>query len=167
MRASLRSFCCTLTGGLGMVALGCGVAAHLCWNLTDSLPRGLYVRHRASTPPARNGIVAIQVPPNVEALVFERRYLPAGAQLFKRVVGLPGDRVCLGRGQYEVNGASLGLVLASDSAGNSLPTALFCGVVPDGLYFLAGDTPRSFDSRYFGPLPAAALTDRLTPLWTY
>jgi conjugative transfer signal peptidase TraF len=167
MRPLPRPFCLLLVGGAGLVAVACGVATHLCWNLTDSLPRGLYLRRRAAAAPARNAIVAIPVPPSVEGLVFGRRYLPAGAQLFKRVAGLPGDRVCVNRERYEVNGELLGPVLASDSAGNALPSALFCGVVPEGMYFLAGDTRRSFDSRYFGPVPAAALTDRLTPLWTY
>jgi conjugative transfer signal peptidase TraF len=150
-----------------VTAIACTVASHLRWNLTDSLPRGLYARWSATSAPSRGDIVAFDVPENVRQLVLGRGYLPSHTQLFKRVAAGPGDHVCLHDGRYEVNGTVLGPILATDSAGHPLPSARFCGRVPPDTYFVATSKPRSFDSRYFGALPRSALRDRLTPLWTF
>ena len=152
--------------GLGVTVFGCLLASQLAWNLTDSLPRGLYARTLTRSRPQLGDIVAFDVPRSVSSLVYSRRYLPAGAQLFKKVVAQPGDHVCIQAGMFEVNHRLVGPVLPADAQGNPLPFFGFCGVVPADKYFVASEAPRSFDSRYFGPLPVEALS-QLSPLWTY
>lgn len=154
-------------GAVVLIAGACAAASHLRWNLTESLPRGLYARWSSTSAPARGDIVAFQVPESVHKLVFGRGYLPRRAQLFKQVAAGPGDHVCLRDGRYEVNGKVLGPILTTDSSGRPLPSFPFCGQVPPDSYFVATSTARSFDSRYFGPVPAFALRDWLTPLWTF
>ncbi|RVC82503.1 S26 family signal peptidase, partial [Mesorhizobium sp. M2A.F.Ca.ET.046.02.1.1] len=36
----------------------------------------------------------------------------------------------------------------------------------DEVFLLGNETNRSFDSRYFGPVPAQKIIGRLVPLWT-
>ena len=55
-----------------------------------------------------------------------------------------------------------------DSAGLPLPHAAFGTYrLPPGSVWLYAPEPRSFDSRYFGPLPAKDLLYRLAPLWLF
>jgi conjugative transfer signal peptidase TraF len=140
-------------------------ARRLVWNQTPSVPRGLYLR-RASTGVAVGSMVVFAVPASVRSLVRERRYLPPGATLMKRVVAMPGDRVCLDGETYVVNERPIARVRIADSRGRSLPVFRFCGQVPPGRAFVATSAPLSFDSRYFGPVPLETLTV-VTPLWTF
>jgi conjugative transfer signal peptidase TraF len=142
------------------------LAARRCvWNLTPSVPRGLYLR-RGDARVTVGATVVLPVPPRARSLVIERHYLPPGAALMKRVVALPGDRVCLDGETYLVNGRALARVRHVDSRGRSLPLYRFCGQVPPGRAFLATTEPLSFDSRYFGPVDLSTLAV-VTPLWTF
>jgi conjugative transfer signal peptidase TraF len=143
------------------------LAPHLRWNLTASVPRGLYYGTALEGSPSRGELVAFPVPEAVAPVVFGRGLLPRGAYLIKYVAGVPGDWVCLDAGRYEVNGELVGEVRALDSAGLPLPSFSFCGAVAPGHYFVATEASNSFDSRYFGPLPASALREKLRPLWTF
>jgi type IV secretory pathway protease TraF len=41
-------------------------------------------------------------------------------------------------------------------------------VIPPGEVWLVSTfSPRSWDSRYFGPVPASAIVSALTPLWVF
>ena len=150
-------------------AIACWVGSHLIWNATPSLPLGLYWLSRIApaTPTSSGALVAFAVPDAVRDLVRERRYLPAGALLVKRVVATPGDRVCTAGSTFAVNGQPLGAILSEDTAGRPLPHYEGCGPVPEGWLFVASHHPKSFDSRTFGPLPARAIRGTVTPLWTY
>ena len=118
-------------------------------NESPSVPRGLYLRQPGGTP-ERGAMVALPQPP------LARRYLgglgmPDDVLLIKRVAAVGGDSVCRqGRGirvPYRVIP-----VLDLDRRGTALPAWTGCRrLAPDEL-FLLGDTPGSFDSRYFGPV---------------
>ncbi len=76
----------------------------------------------------------------------------------KRVIGLPGDRVDLARGQVWVNGVRLDepYVAAVD------PSSTLSIVVEAGNYFVLGDNrPRSSDSREFGLVPEGHVRGRV------
>jgi conjugative transfer signal peptidase TraF len=140
-------------------------ARRFVWNLTPSVPPGLYLR-RVGAPITVGSTVVLPVPPRVRELVRERHYLPPGATLMKHVVALPGDHVCLDGDTYLVNGRALARVRRVDSRGRPLPLYRFCGEVPPGRAFVATAEPLSFDSRYFGPVDLSTLAV-VTPLWTY
>jgi conjugative transfer signal peptidase TraF len=125
----------------------------------------LAVSRRAAAKPGT--LVAFGVPDAVRDLVRERRYLPAGAWLVKRVVATPGDRVCTEGSTFSVNDQPLGAILTEDTVGRPLPHYDGCGPVPDGWFFVASRHAKSFDSRTFGPLPARAIRGTVTPLWTF
>jgi type IV secretory pathway protease TraF len=45
-----------------------------------------------------------------------------------------------------------------------MPTFQHHGPVPPGRYFVLGEHPGSFDSRYFGMVPASSISAALIPL---
>jgi conjugative transfer signal peptidase TraF len=140
------------------------VAPSFTWNLSASLPRGLY-RLDPSAPPRLDAIVSFAPPPSAVPLITARRYLAARASLLKRVVALPGDTVCVGD-SFVANGRLIGAVSRHDSAGRALTPYLFCGAVPPDSAFVATSAALSFDSRYFGPVVLSSLTVAV-PVWTY
>lgn len=92
----------------------------------------------------------------------------ANAPLYaKRIVGQPGEHVSITNGDLYINGA---LVVISNAYGPvrylpvpSVPTADYKDnmLVPSNQYFVLGDnSTKSFDSRYFGCVPAAKIIGR-------
>ena len=154
-----------LLTALVVVSAARALAPSFTWNLSPSLPRGLYHLESAA-PPTRGAIVSFQPPAPAVALIAARAYLPPGASLLKVVVALPGDDVCIDEVSFRVDGRFVGSVVSRDSAGRALAPFRFCGAVPEGQAFVATRAWLSFDSRYFGPVPVASLTVAV-PLWTY
>jgi conjugal transfer pilin signal peptidase TrbI len=79
----------------------------------------------------------------------------------KRLVGMPGDHVVVGTEQTTVNGRVVGEGLDIAATLKRPPEDFHADfTVPEGTYFILGDTRDSYDSRYWGPLPAEALRGR-------
>jgi conjugative transfer signal peptidase TraF len=151
---------------VGLSLAGRQLAARLTVNVTTSMPRGIYWL-RPDRRAALHSTVALAIPSRVRQLVDERRYLPPGFRLLKSVVAVAGDVVCLEHQRYSVNGLLVSVVATTDQAGRPLPPLYpFCGVVPDGVAFLAAAGASSLDSRFFGPVPISDLTPAAA-LWTY
>ena len=137
------------------------------WNSTASMPEGLYYLTHKDTINCGD-IVYFPIPDNVRGLVIdERKWLDKDCCLMKRVAAVENDFVC-------VNGASLqiryitGPVSSLDSLGRTLPSISFCGHLGKGQLFV-GDisNPRSFDSRYFGPVNIDQVIGTAIPIWTF
>lgn len=124
-------------------------------NETASLPRGLYVRVIGAEP-RRGAIVALPPPPAAQPYL-QQLGMPNGALLLKRVAAGQGDLVCAGQGQVQIPGREL-VVRAIDRSGRPLAAWEGCERLGPGEVFLAGDSPASFDSRYFGPARASSLS---------
>jgi conjugative transfer signal peptidase TraF len=111
------------------------------------------------------------------ALAKERGYLGAGYSaagtdaLIKRLTGVAGDRVTIDSAGVEVNGIRLANSAPCnfDGAGRPLqPCALKDHILGPGEVLLMSDySPASFDSRYFGILPATTIESVITPLLTW
>ena len=138
----------------------------LIWNASASAPIGLY----AVQPP--DGIeitdLAVIVPPEPVASFLSRGgFIPRGVPLMKRLLALPGQRVCRENLLITVNGIAMGTARERDSRGRDLPNWLGCRTLRDGEVFLMNwQSADSLDGRYFGPLPASSIVGRATPLWT-
>ena len=77
-------------------------------------------------------------------------------RLLKRVAALGGEAVCAERGRLNTPRRSVA-VQAKDRRGAALPVWRGCRTLrPDELLVL-GDTPTSFDGRYFGPVRRSAV----------
>jgi conjugative transfer signal peptidase TraF len=138
----------------------------LIWNASGSVPIGLYAAHPAGA--LQVGELVIATPPEYLAeFLEERRYLPKGVPLLKRILALPGQTVCRSGRALTVDGAAMGEALKRDHLGRPLPVWQGCHRVADGEVFLMNrQAEDSLDGRYFGVLPAVTIIGRAEPLWT-
>ena len=85
---------------------------------------------------------------------------------FIKMVGCsPGDKLTTFAGSFSCEGVFLGTALTKDGKGNILPQFSFNGAVPPNKYFMIGQHPRSYDSRYFGFIDARDILYKAVPLW--
>jgi conjugative transfer signal peptidase TraF len=141
---------------------------HLIINVTESMPLGVYRRHPL-TALKTGDLVALTPPAPVAALVYGRRYIPRDAELVKHILAAEGDVWCATPGQgFTINNTRAGDVSVNDSQGALLPLwSPSCHRVAPGFVLVGSHAPRSFDSRYFGPVPLTTLTSKVAPLWLW
>jgi conjugative transfer signal peptidase TraF len=152
---------------LVVVNIGPKPAPRFVWNVSESVPTGLY-----GVEPTHRFIVTdlvVAFPPEQLATVLaDGGYLPRGVPLIKRVLALPEQIVCRKDLTIIVDGIEMGAARERDSRGRLLPVWQGCRALRQGEVFLMNwDEPASLDSRYFGPLPIAAIIGRAVPLWTF
>jgi conjugative transfer signal peptidase TraF len=144
--------------------------------LTDSsAAAGVY--RVTDFPPARGELVAACLPLAIARQGLARGYLqrgdcPAGAEPVAKVVGaIAGDVVELEPGWVAVNGVKFpnSEMAARDSANRPLGhVPLGVRRVGEGEVWLFGfNNARSWDARYFGPVPSANLRGGLKPVVTW
>lgn len=165
-----------IVGSMAILAVlaSMGFLAGLRINLTPSYPLGLW----RIEPLARAVTVGDRIficPPQVAVfeLARERGYLGRGlcpgwfSPLIKTVVAVAGQHVVIDR-SIAVDGAHLAhsFVRPLDGEGRALaPDA--GGIVPTGKLFLLSEFAGSYDSRYFGPIPAAGILGLAHPLLVF
>ena len=171
-----RSGRLALVGGCfaALAALGGGWAAGLRINTTASMPRGIW---RVVPGEVRRGdAVVLCLASTVAAEIGRQRgYLgpgacPDGAEpLVQPIVALAGDRVLVGPDGIGVNEQALPgtAQLTHDSAGRVLEAVAHGAFVvrPGEVWAVATHDPRSWDSRYWGAIPASAIVARAVPMW--
>jgi conjugative transfer signal peptidase TraF len=136
------------------------------WNASGSVPIGLYRVHPIGRL-AVSQLVAVQSPEPLATFLADRRYLPRGIPLLKRVLALPGHTVCRDQLAVTVDTIEMGVAREYDRSGRLLPIWQGCHVIADGEVFLMNwRSADSFDGRYFGALPASAIIGTAEPLWT-
>lgn len=138
----------------------------LIWNATASAPIGFYTVETTDALEVPE-LVALMPSEALEQFMVERGYIGRGVPLLKRVLGLPGQRVCRGGGTITVDNVEMGDALERDRMGRDLPIWQGCRIIRDGELFLMNwDIQDSLDGRYFGPVPASSIIGRALPLWT-
>jgi conjugative transfer signal peptidase TraF len=144
------------------VASFLGLPKKLIYNGSQSAPIGFYWIDRKRV--LRGDHVVVRVPERLRKLVEDRRYLPPNVPLLKRVVGLPGDRICRLNDQVLMNGKVVATALKRDGSRRKLPDWQGCHILSEDSIFLLQDHPQSFDGRYFGPVDRAQIIGRATRL---
>lgn len=154
------------------VTMGVTIAAFipapvkLIWNASLSAPIGFYTIEPTDAIEVPE-LVAVMPPEPLANFMVERGYISRGVPLLKRVLGLPGQRVCRTGRTITVDGIEMGEALERDRIGRDLPAWQGCRVVVNGELFLMNwDVRDSLDGRYFGPIPASSVIGRALPLWT-
>lgn len=138
----------------------------LIWNVSASVPVGLYSVEPADALEVTD-LVAVMPQPPLAAFLVARGYLGEGTPLLKRVMGLPGQEVCRFSDAITVDGVPLGEALRRDRLGRDLPVWQGCRrIAPGHLFVMNPDVGDSLDGRYFGPIPATTVIGRAMPLLT-
>jgi len=137
----------------------------LIWNASASVPIGLYAVRPAGIPQI-DELVIVRPPIALAKFMDQRRYLPIGVPMLKRVAALPGQIVCRAGRVITVDGTDLGEAVDHDRRGRPLPVWQGCQRVGVGEVFLMNwRSEDSLDSRYFGLLAATTIIGRADPLW--
>lgn len=142
-------------------------------NFTPSYPLGLW-RIEALGRDVVVGDLVFVCPPTTPAFTtaFERGYIRRGlcpgrfSPLIKTVVATEGQSVDIGD-HVSVDGRPIAHseVRRSDAEGRAL-SAWRGGAVPSGHLYLHSDFAGSYDSRYFGPIPASGFLGLAVPVLT-
>lgn len=157
-------------GAILLLAIGAAGVSGLRVNLTPSYPRGLWrIEPKASY---ENGDIVFVCAPQTSAfsLASGRGYLPRGlcagwtAPLIKGIVATAGQEVSIDHG-IRVDGIPVSNSTVQERDASGLPlSAATGGVVAHGDVFLLAPHPYSFDSRYFGPVPATGILGLARPV---
>jgi conjugative transfer signal peptidase TraF len=167
------------TGGVVITAvflIAIGDAFGLLISNTDSAaPVGLY--RVTSDEPQRDDLVAACLPIAIAQEGLTRGYLrtgpcPGNAEPVGKILGaLPGDTVRIESNAISVNGVRFArsAVAGRDNAGRPLHHVSFgkYRVSPDQVWLFGFNDRRSWDSRYFGPIPLANVRGRIEPILTW
>ena len=145
----------------------------LTYNPSDSVAVGWYrvdpLEHRTDALPrplSVDSIVLVPLPAAAAALAAQRGYLPTRVPLLKRIGAVAPQQVCIVGRSVRIDGVPVAAVLPSDRMGRPLPSWQQCRRLESGeLFLLSVTNPASFDSRYFGPIPASAVLGVAHPLW--
>lgn len=157
-----------------LIALGKGFAI-LISNTDSAAPAGVY---RVAGQQVRRGdLVAACVPIAVARLGLARGYLrtggcPGNAEPVDKFIGaLPGDVVDIERRWVAVNGAHFAnsATASHDSVGRPLAHVAWGKhkVAADQVWLFGFNDRRSWDSRYFGPVPISNVRGNLKPVVTW
>jgi len=158
------------------ILIAVGEAFSVLISNTDSAaPAGIYrvVGHRM----ARGDLVAACLPIIAAQEGLARGYLRTGgcagdAEPVDKIVGaLPGDVVEIEPGWIAINGTRIAhsAPAAHDSAGRSLAHVAWGRreVAANEVWLFGFNDRRSWDSRYFGPVPLANVRGKLEPVLTW
>jgi conjugative transfer signal peptidase TraF len=166
-------------GGIAIAAVflvGFGEAFGLLISNTDSAaPAGIY---RVAGPDVKRGdLVAACLPIAVAQEGLARGYLrtggcPGGAEPVDKIIdALPGDLVDVEPSSVAVDGKQFthSRTAAHDSAGRALTHVVWGKhrVGPNEVWLFGFNDRRSWDSRYFGPVPIANVHGKLKPVVTW
>ncbi len=146
---------------------------HLYFNWSDSIPIGFY-RSKPVTRITRGMLVITCYPDAVATLARARHYFRPGecdglAPLIKLIAAVPGDRVNVGPTSVAVNGIPLpnSKPLARDSLLRPMtryPIGSY--IIAPGTVWLEAPNPRSWDSRYYGPISTSYFRAEAFPVFT-
>lgn len=160
-----------MTTYLVLLVSGCTaifpVSPKFIWNASESVPIGLYAIRPAGVLHVTE-LVVVRPPDALAQFLADRRYLPKGVPMLKRVLALSGQTVCRIEHTITIDGIAMGDALDRDSRGRPLPAWEGCQRIPDGQVFLMNwQSEDSLDGRYFGLLSRTSVVGHADPIWTW
>lgn len=145
-----------------LVLLGAGAVAalaaaapsaardRLLYNNSPSVPVGLYLRIDGA--PARGAFVTVRARDVAPDAARARDFEDERDRFLKRVAASAGDLVCAEGASLVINDAPALPRRTHDSSGAALAAWSGCRTLREDEFLLLGDTPNSFDGRYWGPV---------------
>ncbi len=139
------------------------------WNSTYSVPKGLYLIVPMEN--LANGDYVLFVGTNdLRSFAIERGWIEENTMFLKKIGGLPGDvyRVDPKTKMFYVNDEYKGMVSDLDSKGRLLPHEIQgTKTVEESTFLPVGDSPKSFDGRYYGTQPLSSIKKKVIPVFTF
>lgn len=157
---------------VSLVAMGASYVVGLRVNASESMPQGIWMQH-AYTGSVRVGDAVVICLPKT---TITMRYIGPGScnngtePVLKTVGAVPGDVVSIAAEGVVVNGQWLPNMasLPADEAGRPLTPFRLTAyrVQPGQLFLFSAHSPRSFDSRYLGPVDVSLVIATANPVLT-
>jgi conjugative transfer signal peptidase TraF len=166
----LRRALAAAAGGLAVLAFASAPHADLVlYNHSTSLPPGLYIRTNGGA--TRTAIVTVRAAEVAPAYARMRDFTAPGDRFIKRVAAIGGESVCASGDAVTLDRRIVLRRQARDSAGRLLPRWSGCRTLGSDEILLLGDTPDSFDGRYWGPISRKLIEGvwrplRIDPAWS-
>ena len=151
-----------------------GLRHFFLWNITDSMPRGLYLispqKHFH-----RGDIVGVCLSLPLQQFGVSRGYLLSQSRcglsevLVKKIIAIPGDTVVLKNDVLTVNGYTYPYSTLSRDTKNRLLISVPRGAYANtkGYWVVGTHDKKSWDSRYWGAVSASQLIFKLRPILTF
>ena len=139
---------------------------HLYINTTPSLPEGLYIT--TDSIPVKGDIVVFDAPPEIAGIADARGWKPAGIPFMKKIGATAGETYEIreedGTLQFYIGTEYIGRVYEKDSQGRPMPLRIGKFDVPEGHFLPIAENEKSFDGRYYGPIPRKCIRSSAKPL---
>lgn len=148
---------------IALISLAKIIPYRIYYNHTTSMPLGIYWVDSHSTQPRLNELVMVCLSNGVyRQIATSRHYLVSSGQcnnlepMLKKIVGVTGDYISVIQAGVLVNGSLVpnSAIKSHDQKSRKLPSILKEGRIPQDYYLVMGESEGSFDSRYFGLIPA-------------
>lgn len=135
-------------------------------NIDHSIPKGLY--WEVNNSPKKDDYVLCEIK-NISRIGTQRNYSKNLGTIGKRIIGVPGDTVKISSNGVTIDGKFIdnSKPLLHDSEGREMPVMDSTFVLKNNHYFLFGNHPESFDSRYFGAVNKEKIVSAIIPIITF
>ncbi len=152
-----------LASVLGAVLVGISLPGHLIVSTSPSLNHRIFFLSKAVH--LKTGDTVVFKHKIVEPKLVKKTLNPNKDQFIKIIGCSPGEHLKRDHDIFYCQGKKLGKALAQDSKGDKLPQFYFDGKVPENSYFMIGQNPRSYDSKYFGFIKNDLFLHKALPIW--
>lgn len=149
MRLGMAMLTCAAVCAVGAAAMTLDASPVVIFNGSPSAPRGFYVR--VADAPSHGAFVTVRAAAVAPDYARTRGFADPTDRFIKRVAAGPGSMACARGSIVLLDGHGAIARAARDTAGRTLPRWNGCRTLASDEVFLLGDTPDSFDARYWGP----------------
>ena len=136
-------------------------------NVTESLPRGLYMRVPSENFKVGDYIV-YEPSAEVKNLIVKNGWGSGKQDFLKKVGAVEGEKYKISTDtlSFEIEGKYIGRVFETDNKGNELPKLRGEFEVPQGYILPIATNERSFDGRYSGVISVSQIKAKVMPILT-
>jgi type IV secretory pathway protease TraF len=133
----------------------------ILFNHSPSVPTGFYVQ--TERPLALGMLVTVRALDVAPEMARQRHYDGEGDRFIKRVAALGGQTVCGDGERISIDGRAVTVVYRAEGR-PALQGWVGCRTLGDDEILLLGDSPDSFDGRYWGPINIRLIEGHWRPL---
>lgn len=159
----MRKYYIVIIAGIGLVLIA--LRGTIAINISESLPVGIYLQKGSED--VKRGDIVLFYSTRINQDAAERGYIRKGSKLGKRVVAIEGDHLQTGKKTIIKGQVISTKIQLKDSQNRPMEIFEYQGKVPPGHIFVIGDTPGSYDSRYYGFVQKSDIQKKLKPIFVW